>query len=105
MAFLVLHVLGLGAAIVVSVVYGAWDLVLVNSLVFLVLVRLEMVLVGKRYTIPMPVSTSTPASPVFEKREEMQAVTPQAEEMQAATPQTEASQPKTPVKELLIAAA
>lgn len=55
LAFLVLHVFGLGAVLIVSAVLGMWDLVIVNSLVFLVLVRLEMVLCAKRYTVPMPV--------------------------------------------------
>lgn len=55
LAFLVLHMFGLGSAIAASVVYGMWDLVLVNSLVFLVLVKMETVLCVKRYTVPLPV--------------------------------------------------
>lgn len=53
--FLLLHVFGLGTVIVASVVYGMWDLALINGLVFLVLLRLEMVLCAKRYTVPLPV--------------------------------------------------
>ena len=53
--FLLLHYVGLGGVIVASLIFGAWNLALVNSLVFLMLVKLEIVLAGKRYTVPMPV--------------------------------------------------
>lgn len=55
LAFLVLHVVGLGTMIVVCVALGMWDLAVINSLVFLMLVKLEMVLCRARYTAPMPV--------------------------------------------------
>ena len=53
--FLLLHYIGLSGVTVVSIVLGMWDLSVINSLVFLMLVRLEMVLCAKRYTVPMPV--------------------------------------------------
>ena len=53
--FLLLHYVGLGGVIVLSLVYRMLDLALINGLVFLMLVRLEMVLCAKRYTVPMPV--------------------------------------------------
>lgn len=55
MAFLVLYAVGLGTMIVVCVALGMWDLVVINSLVFLMLAKLEMVLCRARYTVPMPV--------------------------------------------------
>lgn len=55
--FMLLHGVGLGGAIIMSLLYGAWDLVVVNGLVFLVLLWLERGLVGKRYTVPLAVYT------------------------------------------------
>lgn len=55
LAFLLLHVFGLGAVIIMSLRHGAWDLAVVNGLVFLMLARLERMLCAKRYTEPMPV--------------------------------------------------
>lgn len=72
LAFLVLHVVGLTSVIVVSMVYGMWDLVLVNSLVFLALIRLETVLCAKRYTVPLPVyADGTVGAAQPEAREEV----------------------------------
>ena len=53
--FLLLHYVGLGGVIVLSLIHQMFDLALINGLVFLMLLRLEMVFCAKRYTVPMPV--------------------------------------------------
>ena len=53
--FLFLHFFGLGGVIVLSLIHRMYDLALINGLVFLMLLRLEIVLCAKRYTVPMPV--------------------------------------------------
>lgn len=95
LAFLVLHVVGLLSVIAVSVVYGMWDLVIINSLVFLVLIRLEMVLCAKRYTVPLPVYADGTVGNV--KVEE-----PEPKPVESVQPSAE-SQPEEVVPESMIA--
>ena len=81
--FLLLHYVGLGAVIAASLVLRMWDLVSINGVVFLVLVRLERVLCRTRYTVPLPVYADGKLGVAAEQT----VVEPQAAETSVMEPQ------------------
>ena len=100
--FLFLHFFGLGGVIVLSLIHRMFDLALINGLVFLMLLRLEMVLCAKRYTVPMPVWADGTVGEAMEEMPSMERPALEQYEMESAVDQPKEMQ-QTPTRTELVA--
>lgn len=90
--FLFLHFFGLGSVIVLSLIHRMFDLALINGLVFLMLLRLEIVLCAKRYTVPMPVWADGRVGEAMEEMPSMEQAPMVQREMETVVEQPTAMQ-------------